>query len=127
MRPRCANRQPDPPAFDGPAARLRHVVLEGSGAPLSFTSFGGQIALRNGSLSCEGCKLQSAGLTYDVNGSARLDRTLDIRLESTGRGGALRHFGPIGPAARRARTVSAIRGEGPLNVLDHVCRSEAFR
>jgi uncharacterized protein involved in outer membrane biogenesis len=65
---------------------LRHVVLEGEGTPLSFSRFGGQVLLRNGSFSCEGCTLQSAGDTYDVKGSATFSRALDIRLEHAGGG-----------------------------------------
>ena len=74
---------------------LRHVVLEGTGSPLSFTSFGGKVALRNGSLSCEGCKLQSARQTYDVNGGANFSRMLDIRLEGSVWGNSYAISGPL--------------------------------
>ena len=53
LRPRCVIPQPGLPAFKWTGGSLRHVVLEGKGTPLSFSSFGGQVALRNGSLSCE--------------------------------------------------------------------------
>ena len=82
-------------SFRWTGGSLRHVVLEGSGSPLSFTSFGGQVVLRNGSLDCEGCKLQSAGQTYDVNGGASFSRTLDVRLESSGRGTSYAISGPL--------------------------------
>ena len=62
---------------------LRHVVLEGKDVPLTFSTFGGQLGLLNGSLTCEGCKLQLAGEAYDVTGSASFDRALNIRLQSS--------------------------------------------
>ncbi|HEY4932629.1 MAG TPA: AsmA family protein [Terriglobales bacterium] len=74
---------------------LRHVVLEAKSAPLSFSSFGGQVALRNGSLGCEACKLQSTGETFDVTGSASFGRTLDVRLESSGQSISYTISGPL--------------------------------
>jgi hypothetical protein len=74
---------------------LRHVVLEGKGTPMSFSSFGGRVVLGNGSLSCESCQMHSAGEIYDVKGSATLGRTLDIRLERPGGGASYTISGPL--------------------------------
>ena len=70
-------------AFRWNSGSLRHVVLEGKDVPLTFSTFGGQLGLLNGSLTCEGCKLQLAGEAYDVTGSASFDRALNIRLQSS--------------------------------------------
>ena len=82
-------------SFKWTGGSLRHVVLEGKGAPLSFSSFGGQVVLRNGSFVCEACKLLSAGESYDVNGSASFSRALDVRLENSGRGDSYAISGPL--------------------------------
>jgi AsmA protein len=82
-------------SFKWTGGSLRHVVLEGRGAPLSFTSFGGQVALRNGNLACETCKLQSAGESFDVSGTASFARALDLRLEGPGRGASYTISGPL--------------------------------
>ena len=82
-------------SFKWTGGSLHHVMLEGKGAPLSFSSFGGQVVLRNGSFVCDTCTLQSAGESYDVNGSASFSRTLDIRLESSGRGASYSISGPL--------------------------------
>ena len=80
--------------FKWSGGSLRHIVLEGQDAPLSFSSFGGRALLRNGSLSCDGCVLQSAGDLYDVKGTATLSRALDIRLERSG-GASYAISGPL--------------------------------
>jgi hypothetical protein len=82
-------------SFKWTGGSLRRVVLEGKGTPLSFSSFGGQVALRNGSLVCEACKLQSAGEALDVSGSASFARALDIRMESSGHGASYAISGPL--------------------------------
>src|SRR5208337_5628841 len=38
---------------------LRHVVLDGRGAPLAFSNFVGKVALANGMFTLVDCKLQS--------------------------------------------------------------------
>jgi hypothetical protein len=81
--------------FKWSGGSLRHVVLEGKVAPLSFSSFGGQVLLRNGSFVCEACMLQAVGESYDVSGSASFNRTLDVRLESAGRGSSYSISGPL--------------------------------
>jgi hypothetical protein len=67
--------------FEWTGGSLRHLALEGMAAPLSFTSFKGDIALRNGTLTCQQCGLKSQGASYTVGGSADLNRSLDLRLE----------------------------------------------
>jgi len=81
--------------FKWTAGSLRHVVLEGKGAPLSFSSFGGQVVMRNGSFVCEACKLQTSGESYDVSGNASFSRTLNVRLENSGRGSSYAISGPL--------------------------------
>jgi hypothetical protein len=82
-------------SFKWTGGSLRHILLEGKGSPLSFASFGGQVALRNGSLTCEACKLQSAGETFDVSGSTNFGRTLDVRLENSAHGASYAISGPL--------------------------------
>ncbi len=82
-------------SFKWTGGSLRHLILEGKTGPLSFSSFAGQIALRNGNLSCEGCKLRSADENYDVSGGANFGRTLDINLASPGRGDSFAISGPL--------------------------------
>ena len=63
---------------------LRHVVLDGQGAPLAFSNFVGKVALENGTFTLLDCKLQSDGANYSVKGTASYDRSLAIRLERAG-------------------------------------------
>ena len=63
---------------------VRHITLEDKTTPLSFTSFKGEVALRNTTVSCQGCILRMPGLDYNVTGTVRLDRSLDLRLERAG-------------------------------------------
>jgi len=82
-------------SFRWSGGSLRHVVLETTGSPLSFSNLGGQLVLRDGSLSCEGCELQSAEGTYQLKGSASFSRTLDIRLQRSGGGASYAVTGPL--------------------------------
>jgi hypothetical protein len=91
---------------------LRHVALEGKAAPLSFSSFGGQVVLRNGSFSCEGCQLQTGVETYDVKGSATFSRVLDIRLEHSGNGASYVISGPLDQP--RVEVVPALSTDGKV-------------
>ena len=63
---------------------LRHVVLDGRGAPLAFSNFVGKVALANGTFTLIDCKLQSGGANYTVKGTASYDRSLAVRLERAG-------------------------------------------
>lgn len=63
---------------------LRHVVLDGRGAPLAFSNFIGKVALANGAFTLADCKLQSGGANYTVKGTASYDRSLALRLERAG-------------------------------------------
>ncbi len=63
---------------------LRHVVLDGRGAPLAFSNFAGKVALEHGTFTLVDCKLQSGGANYVVKGTASYDRSLAVRLERAG-------------------------------------------
>ena len=63
---------------------LRHVVLDGRGAPLAFSNFAGKVALENGTFTLVDCRLQSGGANYVVKGTASYDRSLASRLERAG-------------------------------------------
>ena len=71
-------------SFKWSEGSLRHVTLGDRHAPLSFSSFGGQIMIKNGLLSCQECSLQSGGQLYEVKGTASFTRNLDLRLEGPG-------------------------------------------
>jgi AsmA family/AsmA-like C-terminal region len=90
---------------------LRHVVLDGRGAPLAFSNFAGKVALANGTFTLGDCKLQSAGSSYAVKGTASYDRSLAVRLERAG-GRSYVISGPLdGP---RVETVTAPAAEAAL-------------
>jgi hypothetical protein len=63
---------------------LRHVMLEGRGAPLLFSRLTGKVALAKGTVDLIDCKLQSGGANYTVKGTASYDRSLAVRLERAG-------------------------------------------
>ena len=71
-------------SFNWTAGTLRHVALENKGTPLSFSTLSGQIAIRNGSITCDDCKMQSAGQLYTLKGNASFNRDLDIHLATSG-------------------------------------------
>src|SRR5271165_6431583 len=70
--------------FTWSGGSLRHVTLDSRGAPVSFSDFAGIVSLENGILNLTDCKLQSAGASYAVKGTASFDRNLDVRFERTG-------------------------------------------
>jgi uncharacterized protein involved in outer membrane biogenesis len=63
---------------------IRHITLENKPTPLSFTSFKGDVAVRNRSITCQLCVLRIPGADYNVTGNVGLDRSLDLRLERSG-------------------------------------------
>ena len=71
------------------------MALDAKGTPLTFSSFDGQAVLRNGTISCQGCKLQTASGSYDVTGDAGFNRTLDARIENMVKGVAYVISGPL--------------------------------
>jgi hypothetical protein len=73
----------------------RRISLGGKAAPLSFSSFKGEIGLRNGSLSCQLCVLKASDAEYTVTGRAGLDRSLDLKLDRSG-ATAYTITGPLG-------------------------------
>ena len=70
--------------FSWSGGSLRHVTLEGRGAPMTFSNFAGKATLQNGIFSLTDCKLQSSGIRYAVKGTAGYDRSLDLRLQRSG-------------------------------------------
>ena len=70
--------------FSWRGGSLRHVTLEGRGAPMTFSNFAGKVALQNGTFNLTDCKLQSSGILYSVKGSASYDRSLDVRFQRAG-------------------------------------------
>ena len=70
--------------FEWAGGSFRHITLEGKTAPLLFSSFKGELSLRDGTLSCLQCSLTSPGADYTVSGSANLDRSVDLELASDG-------------------------------------------
>ena len=70
--------------FSWSGGTLRHVTLDGHGAPVAFSDFTGKIALQNGAFTLADCKLQSPGGNYLVKGIALYDRTLNLRMERAG-------------------------------------------
>jgi hypothetical protein len=71
-------------SFRWTTGTLRHISLEGKGTPLAFSAMSGQVAVRNGAISCDDCKMQSAGQLYTVKGNATFARDLDFRLATSG-------------------------------------------
>ena len=90
---------------------LRHVVLDGRGAPLAFSNFVGKVALANGRFTLTDCKLQSGGANYTVKGTASYDRSLAVRLERAG-GHSYVISGPLDKP--RVETVTAPNAEAAL-------------
>jgi hypothetical protein len=70
--------------FTWSGGALRHVILDGHGAPVAFSEFTGKIAVQNGAFTLADCKLQSPTGNYLVKGTALYDRTLNLRLERAG-------------------------------------------
>jgi hypothetical protein len=70
--------------FKWTSGSVRHITLEGKTTPLAFTSFKGEIAVRNKTVTCKLCILRMPAIDYTVTGSAGLDRSLDLRLERSG-------------------------------------------
>ncbi len=69
--------------FKWTGGSLRHIVLEGKAAPLVvFQPWRGRFSLRNGTLTCEDCKLLSGGELFNVSGSASFTRNLDLQLKT---------------------------------------------
>ena len=90
---------------------LRHVVLDGRGAPLAFSNFVGKVALANGAFTLADCKLQSGGASYTVNGTASYDRSLALRLERAGG----RSYAISGPLDKpRVQTLTVPSAEAAL-------------
>ncbi len=59
---------------------LRHVILEGHGAPMAFSGFTGKVTLQDGTFTISNGDLQSAGNKYAVTGTAASDGALNVKL-----------------------------------------------
>jgi hypothetical protein len=59
---------------------LRHVILEGHGAPMTFSGFTGKVTLQDGTFTISNGDLQSAGNKYAVTGTAASDGALNVKL-----------------------------------------------
>jgi AsmA family/AsmA-like C-terminal region len=70
--------------FTWDGGSLRHVALDTRGAPITFSEFAGSLNLQDGILTLTDSKLQSAGGSFLVKGTASFDRNLDLRFERTG-------------------------------------------
>lgn len=69
--------------FDWRNGVLRHLSLNGSNAPLSFTRFAGTLGLRDGKLSlAPESKLAAQSGIYQVSGTASLGRQIDLTLRN---------------------------------------------
>jgi AsmA protein len=71
-------------SFKWTGGTLRHIALEGKASPLAFSTLEGQLAIRNGAISCDDCKMQALGQVYALKGNASFARDLDFHLESAG-------------------------------------------
>ncbi len=60
---------------------LRHVLLDSRGTPVAFSRFLGKISLQDGTFTLSDGKLQSAGIAYNVKGTASYDRSLAMKVE----------------------------------------------
>jgi hypothetical protein len=60
---------------------LRHVSLDHRGTPIAFSKFVGKVALQDGVFTVSDGRMQAAGITYNVKGTASYDRSLAMKLE----------------------------------------------
>jgi AsmA family/AsmA-like C-terminal region len=63
--------------FDG---LLPHLTLAGENDPIHIHHFAGRLLFQDGQFQLEQAKLQTSGSTYQVSGTASLDRVLDLRI-----------------------------------------------
>jgi AsmA-like protein len=66
--------------FDMRNAVLPHISLASDDGPLRVTRWQGRARLRGGKIEMQNGKLESAGGTYEISGTASLDRVLDLKL-----------------------------------------------
>jgi hypothetical protein len=65
-------------------ARLPHIVLGGTTAPLQVQRFIGQFVVRGGKLEIQNGRIETASGNYQMNGTASFARDLDITLSRDG-------------------------------------------
>jgi AsmA protein len=63
---------------------LRHLLLDGRGAPVVFASFGAKVSLQDGIFTVTDGKMQSSGTKYAVAGTAGTDGNLHMKLLRAG-------------------------------------------
>jgi hypothetical protein len=63
---------------------LRHLILDGRGGPVAFSSFAGKVSLQDGTFTVTDGKMQSPGTKYAVAGTAGPDGNLNMKLMRTG-------------------------------------------
>jgi len=63
---------------------LKHIVLEGHGAPMAFSGFAGKVALQDGTFTFSDGQIQSGGNKYAVAGTAASDGSIKVKLERAG-------------------------------------------
>ena len=63
---------------------LRHLVLEGKGAPVAFTTFAGKLALQDGTFTLSDARMLSGGAKYAVTGTAGSNGNLNVKLQRAG-------------------------------------------
>lgn len=63
--------------FDG---LLPHLRLAGESDPIHINHFAGRLFFQDGQFQLEQAKLQTSASTYQVSGTASLDRVLDLRI-----------------------------------------------
>ncbi len=70
--------------FNWTGGSLRHVTLQGRGAPLAFSNFSGSLTLQKGTFNLIDCKLLAGNVPFNVKGTASYDRNVDLRMEHAG-------------------------------------------
>ncbi len=63
---------------------LRHLILDGRGVPMAFSTFAGKVALQDGTFTVTDGKMQSSGTKYAVAGTAGSDGNLNMKLVRAG-------------------------------------------
>ena len=96
--------------FEWAGGSFRHISLEGKTTPLLFSSFKGEVSLRDGTLSCLRCTLTSPGADYTVSGSAHLDRSVELELASGG-GRFYKVTGPLDKPRVEATTAPPVEAK----------------
>ncbi|MGC2110817.1 MAG: AsmA family protein [Candidatus Korobacteraceae bacterium] len=98
--------------FTWSGGSLRHITLDGRGAPLTFSSFAGKLGLQNAAFTVTDGKLRSSGATFTVKGTASYNRSLEVKLDHSGGGRSYVISGTLDQP--RVETVTAPTAEAAL-------------